>query len=64
VITGERVSFRLEKGVSTGDFFTSRILFCLSSFNSYFFVFVEKIFPNSSSQRKTTVDIGKMKEVA
>jgi hypothetical protein len=25
VITGERVSFRLEKGVSTGDFFTSRI---------------------------------------
>jgi hypothetical protein len=25
VITGERVSFQLKKGVSTGDFFTSRI---------------------------------------
>jgi hypothetical protein len=25
VITGERVSFQFEKGVSTGDFFTSRI---------------------------------------
>jgi hypothetical protein len=29
-----------------------------------FFVFVEKFFPNSSSQRETTVDVEKMKEVA
>jgi hypothetical protein len=30
VITGERVSFQLENGVSTGDFFTSHIFFvCL-----------------------------------
>jgi hypothetical protein len=28
------------------------------------FVFAEKIFPDSSSQREATVDIGKMKEVA
>jgi hypothetical protein len=33
VITGERVSFQLEKGVSTGEFFLLRVfLFCLSSF--------------------------------
>jgi hypothetical protein len=37
VNTGERVSFQLEKGVSTGDFFTSRIfVLFLSSFNSCF----------------------------
>jgi hypothetical protein len=28
------------------------------------FVFAEKFFPDSSSQREATVDIGKMKEVA
>jgi hypothetical protein len=34
VITGERVSFQLEKGVSTSDFLLRVFLFCLSSFNS------------------------------
>jgi hypothetical protein len=44
--------------------------FVLSSFNFCFcfcfcfFVFAEKFFPNSSSQRETIVDVGKMKEVA
>jgi hypothetical protein len=64
VITGERVSFQLENGISTGVFLLHVFLFCLSSFNSCFFVFVEKIFPDSSSQRETSVDIGKIKEVA
>jgi hypothetical protein len=29
-----------------------------------FFVFAEKFFPDSSSQRETIVDVGKIKEVA
>jgi hypothetical protein len=50
VITGERVSFQLEKGVSTGDFFSLRVfLFCLSSFNILMFVFAKKFFSDSSS---------------
>jgi hypothetical protein len=39
------------------------VLFLFFS-NFYFFVFVEKFFPDSSSQKETTVDVGKMKEVA
>jgi hypothetical protein len=35
----------------------------LFSFN-FCFIFTEKFFPDSSSQRETTVDVGKMKEVA
>jgi hypothetical protein len=66
VNTGERVFYQLEKGVSTGDF-----ILLLRIFLSYFYlllifisVFAEKFFPDSSSQRETTVDVGKMKEVA
>jgi hypothetical protein len=64
VITGERVSFQLEKGVSTGDFFTSRIFVLFIFFLKFLlFVFAEIFFPDSSSQREATIDIGKMKEV-
>jgi hypothetical protein len=65
VITGERVSFQLEKGVSTGDFFTSRI-FVLFVFFLILVVCLRRefFFSDSSSQREATVDIGKMKEVA
>jgi ABC-type protease/lipase transport system fused ATPase/permease subunit len=39
-------------------------LFCFCLLLILVFVFAEKFFSNSSSQRETTVDVGKMKEVA
>jgi hypothetical protein len=56
-----------KKGVSIGDFILLLRVFLFCFFLlliKFFCVFAEKFFPNSSSQRETTVDVGKMKEVA
>jgi hypothetical protein len=62
VNTGERVSYQLENGVSTGDF-TLLLHVILSSFDLCF-VFVHEFFPDTLSHKETTIDVGKMKDVA
>jgi len=71
VNTGEKVACQLEKGVSTGKFvlFSLCLFFLLLTliidlltFTCLFYA--EEFFLDLSSQRETTVDVGKVKEVA
>ena len=72
VNTGEKIACQLEKGVSTGKFVL--LFFCvlfdlcfkfMFLFQTSFFLFcAEEFFPDPLSWKETTIDIGKMKEVA
>ena len=66
--TSEKVTCQLEKDASTGKFVCYFVLFDLNFIFLFLFqtsfVFVEEFFPAPPSQKETTIDIGKMKDVA
>jgi hypothetical protein len=65
VNTGERVSYQLKRVFLLVILFYYFAYFCfVFIFSLIFVLFAEKFFPDSSYQRETTVDVGKMKEVA